>query len=150
MLLGIEVRLGPKYIFMDLCQLLSWLDHRGHDPKESIKVIQIISYVETRRQCLCPLPLPGWHDVSLEYSVVFLLHSYLHKWKMLSVGGNVTNSGRSKGCSERTEERNRGMGKRTGKEGKGRRGEREEIAIFTPRSTLNCVSKIGSTPRFPC
>ena len=110
MLLVIEVRLGPKYIFRDLCQLLSWVVHRGHDPKGSIKIVQIISYVDTRRQCLCLLPLSGWHDVSLKYSVVFLLLFYLHKWKKLSVGGNVTNRERSKGCSERKEERNRGNG----------------------------------------
>lgn len=150
MLLVIEVRLGPKYIFMDLCQLLSGLDHRGHDLKGSIKIIQIISYMDTRRQRLLLLPLPGWQDVSLEYSVVFLLLSYLHKWRKLSVGGNVTNSRRSKGCSERELERSRGKERKTGQEGKGRRGKAEEIAIFAPGSTLNCVSKISSTPRFPC
>ena len=151
MLLVIELRLGPKYIFRDLCQLLSWVVHRGHDPKGSIKIVQIISYVDTRRQCLCLLLLPGWHDVSLKYSVVFLLLSYLHKWKKLSVGGNVTNRERSKGCSERKEERNRGNGEEGREERKRKKwGKGIETATFTPGSTLNCVSKINPTPRFPC
>lgn len=54
--------------------------------------------------------------------------------------------GVQRGRREGVEEMGRGQGRKEKEEV----GERDETAIFTPGSTLNCVSKINPTPRFPC